>query len=63
MFIGTALFNEIVHIKTLKIITRTMDSGIPNIEIFFNKKICFRTVCIKEFLRNIHMNIQILLIL
>ena len=36
--------NESGHIKTLKIITRTKDFGIPTIEIFLNKNIFWCTV-------------------
>ena len=62
MLLGPALLNESGHIKTLKIITRTLDVGIPNLEIFLNKKIFLRTVGIIEILLNLRMNIHILLI-
>ena len=38
MFRGPAFINESGHIKNLKIITKTVDFGIPTIEIFLNKK-------------------------
>ena len=38
MLRGTVFINERGHIKTLKIIARTVDFGIPTIEIFLNKK-------------------------
>ena len=38
MLIGITFINERGHIKTLKIITRTVDFGIPTIKIFLNKK-------------------------
>ena len=38
MLIVTAFINDSDHIKTLKIIMRTVDFGIPNIEIFLSKK-------------------------
>ena len=37
MICGPAFINKSGHIKNLKIITRTVDFGIPNLEIFFNK--------------------------
>ena len=37
MFIGPAFINASVHKKTLKIITRKKDFGIPTLEIFLNK--------------------------
>ena len=62
MLLGPALLNDRGHIKTLKIITRTVDFGIPTLEIFLNKKIFLRTVGIIEILCNLHVNIRILLI-
>ena len=44
--------------KTLKIITRTVDFGIPTIKIFLSIKIFWRTVGIIEILRSIQINIQ-----
>ena len=38
MLRGTAFINKSGHIKTLKIIMRTVDFVIPTIEIFLNKK-------------------------
>ena len=38
MLIGPAFINESGHIKTLKITTRTVNFGIPTLEIFLNKK-------------------------
>ena len=38
ILIGPELINESGHIKTLKIIIRTVDSGIPTLKIFLNKK-------------------------
>ena len=48
--------------KNLKMITRTVDFGIPNLKIFLSKKIILRTVGIIENLFNIHIYIRILLI-
>ena len=62
MLIGSALLNESGHIKTLKIITRTVDFGIPTLKIFLNKKIFLRIVGIIEILYNLHINILISLI-
>ena len=38
MLIGPAFVNDSGHIKTQKRITRTVNFGIPTIEIFLNKK-------------------------
>ena len=62
MLLGPAFLNESGHIQNLKIITRTVDFGIPTLEIFLKKQ-QFRTVVIIEILCNLHINIRTLLIL
>ena len=58
MFRGPAFINDSAHIKDLKIITGTVDFGIPTIEIFLNKKLFWRTVGVIETFQNIHINIR-----
>ena len=57
MLRGPIFTNEIGHIKTVKRITRTVDFGIPTIEIFLNGKVFWCTLGIIDFFNNIHTNI------
>ena len=57
MLIDPTFINESGHIKTLKIITRTVDFWIPTIKIFLNKKIFWRRLGIMGFFHNLHNNI------
>ena len=56
----SAFMNESGQIKTLKIITRTVGSGMPITYIFFNKKLYWRTASILKICTNFVFNYVIL---
>ena len=59
MILCTTFLNESDHIKNLKLITRAMDFGIPNIEIFLYKNKIWCTVGIIKIWCNLRINIQL----
>ena len=58
MLRGYAFINEISHIITLKIVTRTMEVGIPTLKIFLSKIIFWRAIGAIEILLYLHINIK-----